>query len=202
MLARIKIAIIQEERTMSTPKLIWFPGACFNLTARGNRKEHIFRDRDDFEYYLKVVEETIKYFQEDMYQIICYCLMNNHVHILLKTKFKPPGKFIGRINSIYTRYFNRKYNYIGHLFQGRYHREIIESNGHMLEACRYIHLNPVRANLVSKPEEYQWSSHRMYIGIQEEKIISSEMILEYFWGKDPRSSYKNFMEISGKTPQG
>lgn len=179
---------------MSTPKVPWFPESSCHITARGNHRNDIFKDDEDFQYYLTLLEEALHYFEYYGYEIICYCLMDNHVHILLKTKDKPPGQFIGRVNAIYAKYFNKKYNYIGHLFQDRYHPEFIDSDEQMLEVSRYIHLNPVKANMVEKPEEYKWSSYSMFSGDAKEKLVNSDMILNYFHVPDKRKAYKNFVE--------
>ena len=101
---------------------------------------------------------------------------------------------MGRVNAAYTRYFNKKYNYIGHLFQDRYFGELIKRDEQILETSRYIHLNPVRANMVERAEEYKWSSYPMYIGLQEEKIIFSEYILLYFNNRD---LYRKFVNNPG-----
>ncbi|GAA0179333.1 hypothetical protein SH2C18_22220 [Clostridium sediminicola] len=111
---------------MPTSKVPWFPESSCHITARGNHKNDIFKDDEDFQYYLTLLEEALHYFEYYGYEIICYCLRDNHVHILLKTKDKPPGQFIGRVNAIYAKYFNKKYNYIEHLFQDRYHPEFID----------------------------------------------------------------------------
>ncbi len=184
----------KEDVVLPTPKVPWFPGSSCHITARGNHRNDIFRDGEDFQYYLILIEEALDHFKYDRYKIICYCLMDNHVHILIETKDKPPGKFIGRVNAMYAKYFNKKYNYIGHLFQDRYHPQFIETDAQMLEASRYIHLNPVKANMVEKPEEYQWSSYSMYIGERKEKIICSDKILCYYKEADKRELYKNFVE--------
>lgn len=88
--------------------------------------------------------------------------MNNHVHILIKTEDIHIGNFMARVHSIYARYFNSKYKYIVHLYQDRHLTEIIEDDGQLLTTSRYIHLNPVRANVVEKPENYKWSSYSIY----------------------------------------
>ena len=179
---------------MPTTKVPWFPNSRCHITARGNHRNDIFKDEEDFQYYLILLEEALEYYDQDGYEIICYCLMDNHVHILIKTKDKPPGQFIGRVNAMYAKYFNKKYKYIGHLFQDRYHPEFIQSDEQMLETSRYIHLNPVRANMVSKPEKYQWSTYSMYIGKKKEKIISSDRILSYFKKENERDLYREFVE--------
>lgn len=178
---------------MPTAKRKWYPGASYHITARGNHRNDIFKDEEDFLYYLTLLEEGIKYYEYDKYKIICYCLMDNHVHILIKTENKPVGQLIGRINGRYAKYFNKKYNYIGHLFQDRYYSELIESDSQMLDTSRYIHLNPVRANMVKKPEDYKWSSYCMYIGKGKEKIICSDKILLYLKDRD-RQLYQDYVE--------
>ncbi|MFD3155957.1 transposase [Haloimpatiens sp. FM7330] len=187
---------------MPTRKVPWYPGASCHMTARGNHKSNIFRDEEDFQHYLILMEEALYYFRYEQYEIICYCLMDNHVHILIKTKDNPPGKFIGRVNGIYAKYFNKKYDYIGHLFQGRYHKEFIKNDAQMLEVSRYIHLNPVRANMVKKPERYKWSSYNMYIGKKQEKIIVPDRIFYYFNELNKRKQYRTFVEnaITAGTP--
>ncbi|QAT40532.1 transposase [Clostridium sp. JN-9] len=178
---------------MPTKKRKWYPGASYHITARGNHRNDIFNDEQDFSYYLTLIKEAMKYYEYDKYEVICYCLMDNHVHILIKTEDKPAGQFIGRVNSRYATYYNKKYNYIGHLFQGRYFAELIESDSQMLETSRYIHLNPVRAKMVEKPEIYEWSSYSMYIGNQKENLICSGRLLSYFNSKN-RELYKKYVE--------
>jgi hypothetical protein len=87
------------------------------------------------------------------------------------------------------------------LFQGRYYWELIEDDRYVLEVSRYIHLNPVRANMVKKSEEYKWSSYAMLIGKEEEKLIDSHNILSYFKGKNKRQLYKQFVENAIKIQQ-
>lgn len=182
---------------MTTSIRKWYPGASYHVTARGNHKEDIFRDNKDFAYYLALIKETLRYYFNENYEIICYCLMDNHVHLLIKTGEKPLGEFIGRINSKYAKYYNEKYDCVGHLFQDRYFSELIESDSQMIETSRYIHLNPVRAKMTEKPENYKWSSYSMYIGSQKENLISSGLVLSFFNGRD---SYQRYVE-AGITPE-
>jgi len=112
---------------MTNKARVWYPNAAYHITTRGNRRNDIFRDEEDFQVYLTIIEGAMEYFHEQ-YEIICYCLMDNHMHILLKTNEKHLKYFISRINSIYARFFNKKYNYIGHLYQQRYFSELIEDD--------------------------------------------------------------------------
>lgn len=182
---------------MPRKKRIWYENAQFHITARGNHRNDIFRDETDYEVYLKGIEEAIEYY-EGKFEVISYCLMTNHVHLQIQTTDIKIGEFIKRVNSLYAQKFNDKYNYVGHLFQGRYGSEVIENDAYALEVSRYIHLNPVRANMVNKPEKYQWSSYSMYIGMKEGKLVNSDKILSYFKIKNARELYKEFVESAIK----
>ena len=118
--------------------------------------------------------------------------MTNHVHLQIKTKDNHIWHLMSRINKNYARNFNNKYNYVGHVFQSRYNGELIENDEYVLEASRYIHLNPVRANMVNTPENYRWSSYSGYIGLKEDSLVNSEMLLTYFKGN--RELYKSFVD--------
>ncbi|WP_297712606.1 transposase [Clostridium sp.] len=148
---------------MASPKRPWISGAIYHITNRGNRKEIIFKETIDYIVYLGILRETLKFYKEDNYKLISYCLMSNHVHLLLKTGTKDPSFFMRRVNSMYARYFNSKYQYIGHLFQGRYFSNLINNVIELLEVSRYIHLNPVRAKMVDSPEKYMWSSYNKIV---------------------------------------
>ena len=148
---------------MASPKRPWVSGAIYHITNRGNRQEIIFKESIDYIVYLGILKETLKFYKEDNYKLISYCLMSNHVHLLLKTGTKDPSFFMRSVNSIYARYFNDKYQYIGHLFQGRYFSNLINNVIELLEVSRYIHLNPVRAKIVDSPEKYIWSSYNKIV---------------------------------------
>ncbi|MPM10730.1 hypothetical protein SDC9_57064 [bioreactor metagenome] len=148
---------------MPTPKIIWQEGAIYHITTRGNHKEAIFKDEDDFEAYLEHIDENLRYYSHLNYELIAYCLMSNHVHLMIKTEKEPLTSIMRRLNSKYTKYFNKKYDYVGHLFQGRYFAEIINNREHLLDVSRYIHLNPVKAKIVSNPKDYKWSSYSRFI---------------------------------------
>lgn len=114
--------------------------------------------------------------------------------LLIKTSNKPLGEFMKRINMLYAIYFNKKYSYIGHLYQDRYYCELIEDDKQMLETSTYIHLNPVRARMVNKPEDYQWSSYKEFIGTDEVTIIKPDKVLNYFKKEYKHKLYQKFVE--------
>ncbi|MGL6106662.1 transposase [Romboutsia sp.] len=184
---------------MTRKKIEWNEGAIYHITARGNRRNDIYKDEEDFQVYLTMLEEALDYYEFYNYKIISYCLMDNHVHIILKTDTKPPGELISRVHSIYTKYFNKKYNYIGHLFQDRYYFELIENDSQLLETSRYVHLNPVKARMVEMPGDYKWSSYQMLIGEKDVKLIDDEILLKYFKHENRFRLYKEFIEMKLKS---
>lgn len=173
----------------------WYEGAKIHVTARGNHRNAIFREVIDYEVYLNCLKEAIEYY-ENKYYIIAYVLMVNHVHIVIGTTDKDVSDLIKRVNSRYACNFNNKYNYVGHLFQGRYKGKLIRDDLYMLEVSRYVHLNPVKAKLIEKPEDYKWSSYNMFIGEKEDKFINADTVLAYFKDKDANKykRYKEFIE--------
>ena len=141
---------------MSRPLRIEYPGAVYHVTSRGNEKKPVFKDDNDRQNFLNTLQHVNK-----RYNWIChtYCLMTNHYHLLIET---PDGNLsIGmrQLNSVYTQLFNKRHGRTGHLFQGRYKAILIQKDSHLLEVCRYVVLNPVRAKMVDKPEGWKWSSY-------------------------------------------
>ena len=129
-----------------------------------------------------------------------FLFMTNHTHLMIETGTVRVSEIMRRLNLLYTKYFNTKYNLVGHLLQGRYFAELVESDGdildgsrYILDGSRYIHLNPVRANMFDLQEEYRWSSYAMYIGLKEEALIDPGKLLYYFSGRK-RLIYKEYVE--------
>ncbi|SKC57350.1 transposase [Maledivibacter halophilus] len=175
---------------MGKKKRIWYPGAVYHIMNRGNRRSAIFKDNEDYQVYLTILKETMEKYE---YILYAYCLMTNHIHMQIETKNVEIWKIMRYINLSYTKYFNNKYNFIGHLFQGRYRAGIIESDAYNLQTSRYIHLNPVKASMVEKPVEYKWSSYGVYMGEIKNDIVIDEKILSYFRNKS-RKLYKEYVE--------
>lgn len=175
---------------MAKKKRIWYPGAVYHITNRGNRRSDIFKDEEDYQVYLTILEQTMEKYP---YVLYSYCLMTNHIHLQLETIDIEIWNIMRYINISYSKYFNNKYNFIGHLFQGRYKSELIESDTYNLEASRYIHLNPVKASMVDTPIEYKWSSYDIYMGNRESRIVTDKKVLSYF-KNDSRELYKDYVE--------
>ena len=175
---------------MPRKKRVWFPGAVYHIMCRGNHRQDIFRDDEDRLFYLTTLKEVKK----DMpYILHSYCLMTNHVHLQIETGDINISQVMKRISMLYAIYFNKKYKFVGHLFQDRYRSELIEETPHHLDLSRYIHLNPVRANIVERPDLYQWSSYKVYMGDQQDQLTTTERILGCF--SSPKNQhYRQFVE--------
>ena len=154
---------------------ISYEGGFYHVYNRGNRKQNIFLEESD---YLKYLEKLRKYKEKYNISIICYCLMPNHIHFLLRQNSKEPiYKFIHALHTSYSINFNRKYNKSGHLFQGRYKQKEVDEDEYLLQLSSYIHLNPVVDGLVKKLEDYQWSSYLDYIELRKGTLCDKEIAL-------------------------
>lgn len=130
----------------------------YHTIIRGVDKQNIFYEEGDKEYFMKLLE---KYGKKHHIEYHCYVIMDNHVHILFKDKKNRLSKFMQTICSIYARYFNKKYDRVGHLFGDRFASEIVKDNSQFLTAVRYIIQNPQKAG-ICKASEYKWSSYNCY----------------------------------------
>jgi len=129
------------------------------------------------------------------WQVLAYCLMTNHYHLIVETPGKSLSKIMHFINSTYTTYVNMKRKRTGHLFQGRYKAILVDKDNYLLELSRYLHLNPVRAKMTPKPEDYPYSSYRAYVSGHPENLVSTDTIPGILGGRrsDAPGRYKHFV---------
>lgn len=144
---------------MARPLRIEFPGALYHVISRGNERRVIVRDDRDREKRLHWLQRTVEIYG---WRLHAFAVMRNHEHLFVETPQANLSAGMQFLNGSYTSYFNRRHRRVGHLFQGRFKGHLIEADGYFLEVSRYIHLNPVRAKAVERPEEYPWSSYRGY----------------------------------------
>ena len=167
---------------------IEYAGALYHVTARGNERKDIYindKDREKFLEYIQLCHERwgIK--------IHGYCLMNNHYHLLLETPQANLSRSMQYLNTGYSIYYNLNHKRTGHLFQGRYKAILVEKDEYLLELSRYIHLNPVRAGITKKPEEYFWSSYKFFFkDVLIPEYLELETTMSYF--KD-KKEYERFV---------
>jgi putative transposase len=179
---------------MARPLRIEYEGALYHVSARGNERGKIFFIKTD---YLKFKEYLADVQRKYGLIIHCYVLMTNHYHLLIETPGKDLSKVMHYLNSSYTTYTNIKRKRSGHLFQGRYKAIVVEKEGYLLELSRYIHLNPVRANMVQRPEEYPYSSYVAYTTGTDDLVTPTAILslLAKSLAKS-RKQYQLFVESS------
>jgi len=178
---------------MTRPLRLSFPGAVYHVTSRGNARHDIVADDRDRSQWLSLLAHVV-----DRYGWLChaYCLMDNHYHLVIETP--KPNLSIGmrQLNGRYTQAYNRRHEQVGHVFQGRFTAILVEKDAHLLELCRYVVLNPVRAKIVSHPRLWMWSSYRATVG--ETKApgwLTTDWILSQFGqrGGPAQARYRTFV---------
>jgi len=176
---------------MTRPLRAEYEGAFYHIMARGQRQENIFISDKDRKQFLERVAITVDKYNLHLH---AYCLMDNHYHFLLETPDGNLSQAMRYLNGSYANYFRVKHRLEGSIFQGRYKSIVVEKDDYLLQLSAYIHLNPVRANMVEKPEEYKWSSFKYYLGKESipEFLYSNEL-----WEKYGRNYYKYVYEIMG-----
>ena len=141
---------------------IEIPGGAYHVGGRGNRGCRIFADAYEGRIFLKLLERVSRRYSWTCY---AYCLMSNHYHLVLRLEDGGLSDGIRELNGGFARFTNVRHGLEGHLFRNRFWSELIEDDAYLLQASRYIVLNPVRAHLCTTPEQWRWSSHRSYIGL-------------------------------------
>lgn len=147
----------------------------FHVMLRGINKQTIFEDDEDRD---RLIETIGRYKAISKYEVYGYCLMSNHIHLLLRETEETISDTIKRISSSYVYWYNQKYVRCGHLFQERYKSEAVENNGYLLTVLRYIHQNPIKAGLSKNAQDYKWSSYCEYI--RKPIITDTNFVLQIF----------------------
>ncbi|MDY6986865.1 MAG: transposase [Thermodesulfobacteriota bacterium] len=179
---------------MARPLRIEYPGAFYHVIHRGNAGEAIFRTKRNREKFLENVAKAVERFG---IKIHTYCLMTNHYHFLVETPEANLSRAVQWINVSYAAYFNRNRNRIGHLFQGRFKSILIDADEYLKHLSRYIHLNPLRANMVEQLQSYPWSSYRVFAGkAKAPDWLEVDWLLSLFGKSRKRActAYRKFVE--------
>lgn len=180
---------------MARKKRVWSPDHFYHLVMRGNNRQNIFNNTDDFGEFFRIVEYA---YQKYSFTIISYCIMTNHYHMLIQSPEVPLGKIMAIINRRYSDYFTKKYNYTGHLYERRYFAELITSHQGLFTVSRYIHRNPIETNkpIVEKMEYYPYSSYRFYKNnLQSPYLFLDTSILSTYFLQIPQSNVKTYIEF-------
>ena len=163
---------------MARPLRLEYAGALYHVTARGNARQDIFLDDEDRRRFLRVLERVVSRFHLLLH---AYCLMNNHFHLVVETPEANLSTAMRQLNGVYTQAFNRRHERVGHVLQGRFKAIVVERDSYLLELCRYVVLNPVRARITRKPETSAWSSYRATAGLTPAPpFLTVEWLLSQF----------------------
>lgn len=183
-------------------------GEYYHIFNRGVNRLPVFTDILEYNRFLKI----LAYYQiegpkprfsrfdpqihaidldKKIVKIVCFCLMSNHFHLVLKqTKDNGITEFLGKISNSYTRYFNTKNGRVGPIFQGEFKSVLVENNEQLLHLSRYVHLNPLVSGITKELGSYRWSSYLEYLGLSNTNLCSKEIILDQFKSPD---DYKKFV---------
>jgi len=172
-------------------RIVWELGL-YHVTTRGNNKKQVFIEEADFRKYLAMLKDCKDRFKFLLY---AYTLMPNHPHPIIETtKYGSISKIMKYLNHRYAVWHNAKYGQSGHLWQGRFHSNIIDKDSYLLKVIRYIELNPVRGKLVTNPKDYKWSSYRFHALNEESLILDKHPIFETL-GNSPEEIGNNYTEF-------
>lgn len=185
---------------MARPVRIEYPGAVYHVIVRGNNRQAIFRDDGDRNVYMSKLSH---YCSQRGVHLLCYCVLPNHVHLLVETPQGNLSKMMQAFQTSYSRYFNWRHSRTGHVFEQRYKALLVDRDTYLLQVSRYIHINPVEAKVVTRPQDYRWSSYRAYLSGAGSQALKREVILGQFGGKPQErvAKYREFVEgaLRGKS---
>jgi putative transposase len=177
---------------MARPLRIEYPGAWYHVMNRCRRGEIIFKDKDDYYFFIDLLKEVGDVWKA---RTAAYCLMATHYHLLIQTPDANLSRCMRHINGVYTQYFNRRHGSDGHLFRGRYKSILVDSDSYLLELVRYVHRNPLEAGLVKWLDSYNWSSHKGYLSyVKKWDWLHKKFVLKMFSGNSTEAR-KRYMEF-------
>ncbi len=190
---------------MARPLRIEFPGAVYHVTSRGDRREAIFEDDADRQGFLDVLALGLARFDA---QMLAYCLMGNHYHLVVYTRQANLSLLMRHANGVYTQDYNRRHGKVGHLFQGRFKAILVDRETYLLEVCRYVELNPVRAGMVGSVGAWPWSSYRAHVGEAESPAwLDTAGLHAFLLGRtadsvaDRRQAARRYAELVTSAPE-
>lgn len=181
---------------------VYIEGALYYITSEGNQNRNLFNDKVDYDNYLELLA---KYKKEKGFKLFAFVLLPKHLHLLVELKGKVTiSSIMHDLNSLYTKVYNSRYQRKGHLFQGRFKSIIIEKGPYLTQLIRYVHLNPKRAGLVSLPQDYPYSSHKLYMQDEATKDAAKnlkfpdiqneiEEFFSFFEEADKQKAYEEYV---------
>lgn len=163
----------------------------YHVVARGNERRSIFVGVADRECFLEVLAHAAARYR---LAVLSYCLMDNHYHLLVRTPNANLARAMRQLNGVYAQSFNRRHGRVGHLFQGRYHARLVQTDAHLATAVRYIARNPVSAGMCMRVDEWCWSSHLRIMGARPAGFLAVRELLSYL-ADDPRAARAAYLAL-------
>ncbi|MFW2372655.1 MAG: transposase [Gammaproteobacteria bacterium] len=185
---------------MARPLRLELAGGLYHITSRGDRREDIYDDDEDREQWLEILSKTCSRFN---WRCHAYCLMDNHYHMVIETAEDNLSKGMRQLNGVYTQYYNRRHNRVGHVFQGRFKGILVDRDEYLLELSRYVVLNPLRARMTKNIESWKWSSYKAITGkVSAPPWLETDWILGQFSKQRKRAiqGYINFVRAGVGLP--
>jgi putative transposase len=177
---------------MARPLRIEYSGAVYHVTTRGNGRSPIFHSEYDHDLFLTILQKVTERFH---WLCHVYCLMDNHYHLVVETPEGNLSAGMRHLNGVYTQSLNRIHGRGGHIFQGRFNAILVQKETHLMEVCRYVVLNPVRAKMVNSPEHWKWSSYRATAGMERPHgCLVVEWVLAQF-GNNRQEAERKYCEF-------
>ena len=177
---------------MARKPRIHYPDAVYHVILRGNAGDPVFFDDcDRYRFYL-ILQYAVEKFR---CRIHAFCLMRNHIHLVLQVHEIPLSRIMQNISLRFTKWINYSRSRTGHLFQGRYKALLIDADEYLLELVRYVHLNPVRAGAAAAPDDYPWTGHRAYLGKELIPWLTTDFVLSMLSPgiEQARRAYQSFV---------
>ncbi|PIV12645.1 MAG: transposase [Candidatus Nealsonbacteria bacterium CG03_land_8_20_14_0_80_36_12] len=180
---------------MPRPLRITTPNLPFHILDRGNNRQIVFQEKEDFAYFLKLLK---RYKKELKFKLYHFCLMPNHIHFVIEPTIESSlPKIMMRLTLAYSLYFNKKYRGVGHVWQGRYKSSLIDKENYFIWCGLYVELNPVRARLVIRPEDWLWSSYNFYAFGKTDSLTEGLIDVEPYYlelGNNPKERQEKYRE--------
>jgi putative transposase len=183
----LKVISLHQTLLMPRRHFAFQPGCYYHLYNRGNNRQNIFFERENYLYFLRLVR---RYLIEQTLEVLAYCLMPNHYHLLVCCKANHVNEGMRSLASAYTQAMNRRYNRTGTLFQGRFQATWVDREAYLQYLVQYIHLNPVKAKMVQTPEEWEFSSYQEYAGLRNGTLPQIQTVWELLGSE---SAYRSFL---------
>ncbi len=163
-------------------------GECYHLYNRGNNREPVFFERENYAFFL---QQLRKYIVEPAADVVAYCLMPNHYHLILQLREDGLSHHLQAFALSYTKTTNKERGRVGSLFQGPFKAIHVDTDQYLTHLSRYIHLNPVFARLVERAQDWEFSSYREFIGVRSGSLPKPDVVLSQFANKE---AYRAFVE--------